>query len=135
MHPALTFVAAACIVIAVLLLLSAFQGTNYYGVSLQVQIALAVIALAIAAIVIWMIYKAARANLSKIKTGKEALIGSVGVAVTDLKPEGEIRVVGEFWQATTKEGWIKSGEKVEVVGMDGMFLVVRPVKEKFNSLK
>jgi len=130
MHPALTFVAAACIVIAVLLLLSVFQGTNYYGVSLQVQIALAVIALAIAAIVIWMIYKAARANLSKIKTGKEALVGSVGVAVTDLKPEGEIRVVGEFWQATTKEGCIKNGEKVEVVDMDGMFLVVRPVKEK-----
>jgi len=116
-------------------LFSVFQGATYYGVSLQVQVALAVIALAIAAIVIWMIYKAARANLSKIKTGKEALVGSVGVAVTDLKPEGEIRVVGEFWQATVKEGCIKSGEKVEVVGMDGMFLVVRPVKEKFNSLK
>jgi membrane-bound serine protease (ClpP class) len=135
MHTALTFVAAACIVIAVLLLFSVFQGANYYGVSLQVQIALAVISLAIAAIVIWMIYKAARANLYKIKTGKEALVGSVGVAVTDLKPEGEIRVVGEFWQATAKEGWIKNGEKVEVVGMEGMLLVVRPVKEKLNSLK
>jgi membrane-bound serine protease (ClpP class) len=135
MHAALTFVAAACLVIAVLLLFSVFQGANYYGISTQVQIALAVIAFSIAAIVIWMIYKAARANLYKIKTGKEALIGSVGVAATDLKPEGEIRVVGEFWQATAKEGWIKNGEKVEVVGMEGMFLVVRPVKEKFNSLK
>jgi membrane-bound serine protease (ClpP class) len=130
MHAALTFVAAACLVIAVLLLFSVFQGANYYGISTQVQIALAVIAFSIAAIVIWMIYKAARANLYKIKTGKEALIGSVGVAATDLKPEGEIRVVGEFWQATAKEGWIKNGEKVEVVGMEGMFLVVRPVKEK-----
>jgi membrane-bound serine protease (ClpP class) len=135
MHTALTFVAAACIVIAVLLLFSVFQGANYYGVSLQVQIALAVISLAIAAIVIWMIYKAARANLYRIKTGKEALVGSLGVAVTDLKPEGEIRVVGEFWQATAKDGWIKNGEKVEVVGMEGMLLVVRPVKEKLNSLK
>lgn len=135
MHPALTFVAAACIIIAVLLLFSVFQGANYYGVSTQVQIALAVIALAIATILIWMIYKAARANLSKIKTGKEALVGSVGVAVTDLKPEGEIRVVGEFWQATAKDGWVKSGERVEVVGLEGMFLVVRPIKEKLNSLK
>jgi membrane-bound serine protease (ClpP class) len=130
MHTALTFVAAACIIIAVLLLFSVFQGANYYGISPQVQIALAVISLAIATIVIWMIYKAARANLYKIKTGKEALVGSVGVAVTDLKPEGEIRVVGEFWQATVKEGWIKKSEKVEVVGMEGMFLVVRPIKEK-----
>jgi membrane-bound serine protease (ClpP class) len=135
MHSALTFVAAACIVIAVLLLFSAFQGASYYGVTPQTQIALAIVTLVAAAIITWMIYKAARAKLSKIKTGKEALIGSVGVAVTDLKPEGEIRVVGEFWQATAKEGWIKNGEKVEVVGMEGMFLVVRPVKEKLNSLK
>jgi len=77
-----------------------------------------------------MIYKAAQAKLSKIKTGKEALIGSRGVAVTDLNPKGEIRVLGEFWQATAKEGEIKNGEKVEVVGMQGMFLVVKPVKEK-----
>jgi membrane-bound ClpP family serine protease len=130
MHATLTFVAAACIVIAVLLLFPFFQGANYYEASLQVQIALAVIVLAIAAMAIWMIYKAAKADLYKIKTGKEALVGSVGVAETDLKPEGEIRVVGEFWQATVKEGWIKNGEKVEVVGMEGMFLVVRPAKEK-----
>ena len=130
MHAALVFIAAACIVIAVLLSFSVFQSANFHEVSLQVQIALAVIVLAIAAIAIWMIYKAAKADLYKIKTGKEALVGSVGVAVTDLKPNGEIRVLGEFWQATVKEGWIKNGEKVEVVGMDGMFLVVRPVKEK-----
>jgi membrane-bound serine protease (ClpP class) len=135
MHLALTFVAAACVIIAVLLFFSVFQGANYYEVTPQVQISLAIITLFVAAIVIWMIYKAVSARLSKIKTGKEALIGSVGVSVTDLKPQGEIRVVGEFWQATAKEGWIKNGEKVEVVGMEGMFLVVRPVKEKLNSLK
>jgi membrane-bound serine protease (ClpP class) len=77
-----------------------------------------------------MIYKAAQAKLSKIKTGKEALISSKGVAVTDLNPKGEIRVLGEFWQATTKESEIKTGEKVDVVGMQGMFLVVKPIKEK-----
>jgi membrane-bound serine protease (ClpP class) len=130
MHPGLTFLAAACIVIAVLLLLSAFQGASYYGITPQAQLALAIVTLIVAAIISWMIYKAAQAKLSKIKTGKEALIGSVGLAVTDLKPRGEIRVLGEFWQATAKEGEIKTGEKVEVVGMEGMLLVVKPVKEK-----
>ena len=130
MHATLTFVAAACIVIAVLLSFSVFQGANYYEVSPQVQIALAVIVLTIAAIFIWMIYKAAKADLYKIKTGKEALVGSVGVAMTDLNPKGEIRVLGEFWQAAAKEGEIKSGEKVKVVGMEGMFLSVMPIKEK-----
>lgn len=130
MHPALTFIVAACLVIAVLLLLFAFQGASYYGVTPQAQLALAIVTLVVAAIIIWMVYKAAKAKLSKIKTGKEALIGSVGVAVTNLKPKGEIRVLGEFWQATAKEEWIKNGEKVEVVGMEGMLLIVRPVKEK-----
>jgi membrane-bound serine protease (ClpP class) len=130
MHPALAFVAAICLVITGLLLCSAFQGVNYYGVTPEAQIALAIVILIIALIIIWMIYKAAQAKLSKIKTGKEALIGSVGMAVTDLNPKGEIRVLGEFWQAAAKEGEIKNGEKVEVVGMHGMFLIVKTVKEK-----
>jgi membrane-bound serine protease (ClpP class) len=77
-----------------------------------------------------MLYKGVKAKLFKVKTGKEALIGARGVAVTDLKPTGEIRVVGEFWQATTKDEWIKNGETVEVVGLEGMFLAVKPAKEK-----
>lgn len=83
-----------------------------------------------AVLAVWMLYKGVRANLSKVKTGKEALIGARGVAVTDLKPTGEIRVVGEFWQAAAKAGWIRKGEEVEVVGLEGLFLVVRPYKEK-----
>ena len=80
-----------------------------------------------------MLYKGVKANLFKVKTGKEALIGARGTAVTDLKPAGEIRVVGEFWQATAKGKWIKKGEPIEVVGLEGMFLVVKPAKEKLNS--
>jgi membrane-bound serine protease (ClpP class) len=130
MHQAMSFLAAVCIVIAVLLLFSAFQGASYYGVTPQAQLALALVALVVAVIIIWMVYKAAQAKVSKIKTGKEALIGSLGVAVTDLKPKGEIRVLGEFWQATAQEKRINNGEKVKVVGMDGMFLIVKPVEEK-----
>jgi membrane-bound serine protease (ClpP class) len=80
-----------------------------------------------------MLYKGVKATLFKVKTGKEALIGARGTAVTDLKPVGEIRVVGEFWQATAKDEWIKKGEPIEVVGLEGMFLVVKPAKEKLNS--
>lgn len=82
-----------------------------------------------AALATWMLYKGIKAKRFKVKTGKEALIGAKGIAVTDLKPTGEIRVIGEFWQATRDE-WIKNGETVEVVGMEGMFLVVKLAKEK-----
>jgi len=130
MHAALAFIAGICAAIAALLLFATLQGVTYYEASPQLQITLAIILIALAALAAWMLYKGVKAKLFKVKTGKEALIGATGVAVTDLKPTGEIRVVGEFWQAITKDTWIKKDEPVEVVGMEGLFLVVKPHKEK-----
>jgi membrane-bound serine protease (ClpP class) len=119
----------------VLLLVAVFSGVTYYGVSEQLMIGTALILLSIAAIVAWMLYAAIRAQYVKVKTGKEALMGARGVAVTELNPKGEIRVLGEFWQATTKEGPISIGQAVEVVDMESMLLVVKAVEEKLNSLE
>jgi len=38
--------------------------------------------------------------------------------------------MGEFWEATTKDGAIQTGQTVEVAGMEGMFLVVKPADQK-----
>jgi membrane-bound serine protease (ClpP class) len=57
-------------------------------------------------------------------TGDAGLLGQHGVADTDLAPEGWIRVFGERWRALA-EGPVSSGEKVTVVGMDGLTLKVR----------
>jgi membrane-bound serine protease (ClpP class) len=57
-------------------------------------------------------------------TGDAGLLGQHGVADTDLAPEGWIRVFGERWRAMA-EAPISSGEKVTVVGMDGLTLKVR----------
>jgi membrane-bound serine protease (ClpP class) len=116
-----------------LLLFATLQGVAYYGISLQLQITVAIIAIALAALAAWMLYEGLKANFFRVKTGKEALIGARGTAVTDLRPTGEIRVVGEFWQATAKTEWIEKGEPIEVIGLEGMFLVVKSAKEKFNS--
>ena len=103
---------------------------TYYGLALQIEAVLAIILLIIAAIAAWLFYAGVKAQYSRVKTGKEALIGAKGVAVTDLKPKGEVRVMGEFWQATAKDATIANGQAVEVVGMEGMFLVVKPAEEK-----
>jgi len=121
---------AVCIVIASLLLFPSPQWLVYYGVVQQIQEALLIAAAAMASLFSFIVYKAAKAKLAKVRTGKEALIGAVGVAISDLKPKGEIRVVGEFWQAKAEDAWIKKGEIVEVVSMEGLFLVVKAVKEK-----
>ncbi len=72
-----------------------------------------------------------RAHRRRPETGKEEMIGAVGKVVEDLDPEGLIKVRGELWKAVSKDGsLIKVGEKVRVVGMDGLTLIVEKVDEK-----
>jgi membrane-bound ClpP family serine protease len=130
MHAWLAFLTGVLVIIGAFLFFAALSGTAYYGIAIQIEATLAVTLLIIGAILAWIFYIGVKAQYSKVKTGKEALIGAKGVATTDLKPKGEVRVMGEFWQATAKDTTIASGQAVEVVGMEGMFLVVKPVEEK-----
>lgn len=59
--------------------------------------------------------------------GSQALIGKRGTALSDLKPEGTVRVQSETWTALAVEGEIRAGEPVEVVGISGLRLRVRRV--------
>jgi membrane-bound serine protease (ClpP class) len=65
-----------------------------------------------------------RAQRRKPVTGREGLLGRAGLADGDLAPEGWVRVMGERWRGIA-EGEVKSGERVVVVGMDGLVLRVR----------
>jgi membrane-bound serine protease (ClpP class) len=96
----------------------------------QWLIVLGAILFAIAAVGSWILYSAIKAQYSHVKTGIEGLIGTTGIAVTDLNPKGEIRIMGEFWQATSGKRAIKRDQKVEVLGLEGMLLVVKPIEEK-----
>jgi membrane-bound ClpP family serine protease len=130
MHVVLAFVAGICTTIGVLLIAFALAGITYYGITTQAELAAAIIALVVAAIAVLILYFALRAQSYKVETGKEALIGSTGVATTDLNPNGTVRVNGEFWQATAKDSMVKKDENVKVIGMKGMFLVVQATEEK-----
>jgi len=57
--------------------------------------------------------------------GVEALVGKVGVAVSDLWPEGQVKLDGEIWRARCAGG-CDSGTKVVVRAVDGLTLVVDP---------
>jgi membrane-bound ClpP family serine protease len=130
MHAWLGLLAGILVVVGALLIFSASIGIAYYGLGLQIEAALAIILLIVAGIAAWLFYVGVKAQHKRVKTGKEALIGAKGVATTDLKPKGEVRVLGEFWQAIAKDTAIANGEAVEVVDMDGMFLVVKPTQQK-----
>jgi len=130
MHAGLAFLIGILVTIAAFLFYAAISGTTYYGLGVQVELTLAVTLIVVALIIAVIFYVGVKAQFRRVKTGKEALIGARGVATTDLKPKGEVRVMGEFWEAATKDGEIATGQAVEVVGMEGMFLVVKSAEQK-----
>jgi membrane-bound serine protease (ClpP class) len=130
MHAGLAFLIGILVTIAAFLFYAAISGTTYYGLAVQVELTLAVTLIVVALIIAVIFYVGVKAQFRRVKTGKEALIGARGVATTDLKPKGEVRVMGEFWEAATKDGEIATGQAVEVVGMEGMFLVVKSAEQK-----
>jgi membrane protein implicated in regulation of membrane protease activity len=57
-------------------------------------------------------------------TGAEALVGASGVAVSDCRPTGQVRVRGELWSAVCAGG-VSAGEPVVVEGVSELTLRVR----------
>lgn len=55
----------------------------------------------------------------------KSIEGREGVAISDLDPDGQVRVRGEVWRAVADEGAIDEDEDVEVVHRDGLTLTVR----------
>jgi len=68
----------------------------------------------------------ARSHRRKAVTGREGLVGQVGRARTALDPHGMVFVDGALWEALSETGPLPQGERVAVVGVDGLCLRVRP---------
>lgn len=66
---------------------------------------------------------AVRSQLRRPVTGAEALIGQTGEAMADFAVEGKVFVSGEWWTARCGAP-LKKGDKVTVVGREGMTLIV-----------
>ena len=75
---------------------------------------------------IFIVHRAIVPSLRRRKvTGAEGMVGLMGEVVKSLKPDGVIRVGGEYWQAKSLEGDIEAGEDVEVIDIDRLSLEVR----------
>ncbi len=74
---------------------------------------------------------AMRAQQAPVRVGRRSLIGRVGVARSEIAPEGIVQLAGEQWSAQLAEGSqpIPAGSRVEVVGVHGVRLYVRRAGE------
>ncbi|MDD5711241.1 MAG: nodulation protein NfeD [Smithellaceae bacterium] len=78
----------------------------------------------ISAFFVAVISLAAKAQMKKKQTGREAMVGIEGRTVTEIDREGKVFVKGEYWQAWSDEP-IGRDEPVKVVAIDGLRLKVR----------
>ncbi len=91
-------------------------------VSLDVIAAATLFTLVVVVFMVRMVFKAHR---SQVTTGLEGLVHLRGVARSALAPRGKVFVRGEIWNAVA-ESAVAVGDEVEVVGVEGMTLKVRP---------
>ena len=77
-------------------------------------------------------YLVFRSQQSKPTLGIAGLIGEIGEVRGKLSPSGKIFVHGEYWNAQA-DSEIDVGEKVEVVGHEGMSLKVRRSSERSSK--
>jgi membrane-bound serine protease (ClpP class) len=68
-----------------------------------------------------------KAQKLKPVTGVEGLIGEKGIAISDLKPEGEIKIHGEYWKAEAVDSEILKGDEIVVLSLENLKLKVKKV--------
>jgi len=93
------------------------------GISVPLNVIITTVA-CVVAFFVFALGMAIRAMKKEVVTGRESLIGQVGIAKEDLNPEGFITVEGELWWAKA-ESPIKKGEKVVVSQKEGQTLIVK----------
>ena len=69
---------------------------------------------------IWLRWRKVRAT-----TGVEAMVGAEGVAMTDVDPEGRVKLKGMTWKARSNVR-VAAGDPVRVVAVEGLRLDVTP---------
>jgi membrane-bound ClpP family serine protease len=107
-------------------------GLPQVGVNLHVGILIALMA-ALAAYAVTTYRMGSRALKRKPVVGLPAMVGARGRAVSDLAPEGTVRIKGELWESRAEGRRISAGTDVTVVGQEGLKLIVRREKPSRKS--
>lgn len=61
-----------------------------------------------------------------VRAGAETLIGATGVAISDCRPDGQVKLDGAIWEARCEAG-AGRGQSVRVIARSDLVLDVEPV--------
>ena len=73
-----------------------------------------------------------KSRYSPIVSGKEEMIGSVGVVTNDFSGIGRIHIHGENWQASSDQP-LHINDKVKVTAINGLLLQVKPITKQEHN--
>jgi membrane-bound serine protease (ClpP class) len=123
-HGALTAAGIGSLIVGALVLFNTPTTPNFQHVSVPLVIG---VSIASGAVFFTIMMIAVRAQRAPIRVGEESMSGRMGVARTDLNPNGSVQVGGELWSAELEEGRtiIYAGTRIQVIRVDGLRLIVR----------
>jgi membrane-bound serine protease (ClpP class) len=75
-----------------------------------------------------------RVRRQKVQTGVENLVGATAEVTDPLDPSGQVRVLGELWEARSKSE-LPRGSRVRVVAVHGLALEVEAIDEAATSTR
>lgn len=103
---------------------------TYEGVKISPVVIIACVSMVVILFVI-IAYYGLKAQKNKQESGREGMLGLIGIVLSPLNPEGNLQVHGEIWKARTLNNQvIDKGHKVRIIGIEGLTLIV---KEEINT--
>ena len=78
----------------------------------------------------WFVMTMVRSRQTVAVSTAETVVGKIGIVIRDLAPTGTVQLVSESWTAVADDDEvITAGERVEVVGLEGLTLRVSKIRE------
>jgi membrane-bound serine protease (ClpP class) len=102
---------------------------EFLQISWSVILPVVALAAAFSLIIVGMGVKAMR---QRPATGREEMVGLVGIVKTALTPRGQLAVHGELWEAISDRP-LQPGDEAEVIRVDGLRLYVKPISKQTEA--
>jgi membrane-bound serine protease (ClpP class) len=103
-----------------------FENVGYRKISLGLILSMTILT---TLFFLFVVTAGIKAQFRAKAVGREAIVGRIAEARSDLNPTGLVFLEGELWRAESTEGFIEKGSKVKVVAMRGLTLQVKKEKE------
>jgi membrane-bound serine protease (ClpP class) len=94
---------------------------------------IAVMGATMAGFLLFVLRAVLRSRRAVVTTGIQGLVGSTGVATSELAPDGTVELNHEAWRAQAEEAPIHRGDAVKVIGVEGVTLRVTKLPQEATT--